>query len=135
MNASFETIRKDLKLYNAEENEAPPKILLAGEQDFLNLSHERKRNTQFIICIKQFYEPERPAVAKLIDDLTTRTGKHPLSFFYDDENAIKTVIEDFKDYYNMQISDSVFQKISPSVQNDKCQFCMIIYILESWYYR
>ena len=135
MNPNFETIRKDLKRFNAEENEAPPKLLLAGADDFFSLGHERKTNTQFIMCIKRFYEPQRPLVAKLIDDLTTRAGKKALVFYYDDENAIKTVLEDFKDYYNTGISDNIFQNIGPSIQNDKCQFCMIIYILESYYYR
>ena len=111
MNAGFETIRKELKQFNAEENEAPPKILIAGEKDFLNLGHKRKTNSQFIICVKQFYEIERAIVSKLLDDLTIKTGKKPLVFFYDDENIIRTVIEDFKDYYNTAISDYVFQRI------------------------
>jgi len=135
MNAGFEAIRKELKQFNAEENEAPPKLLVAGEKDFLVLDHKRKTNSQFIICIKQFFEIERPIISKLLDDLTIKTGKRPLVFFYDDENVIRAVIEDFKDYYNMAISDNVFQRIGAAEQNDKCQFCMIIYVLESYYYR
>jgi hypothetical protein len=30
MNATFETIRRELKKYNAEDNEAPPKLVVGG---------------------------------------------------------------------------------------------------------
>jgi hypothetical protein len=135
INATFEDIRKELKPFNADENEAPPKLLVAGEKDILEFLYQRKRNSQFLICIKQFNESEHYLVGKLLDELTIRTGKKPLAFYYNDENALITVIEDFKDYYNMELGDNLIQKISSSVQDDKSQFCMIIFVLESWYYR
>lgn len=135
MNESFEAIRKELKPFNAEENEAPPKILVAGEKEVLELPYQRKRNSQFLMSVKQFYEPERHLINKYLDELLIKSGKKPLAFYYDDEGILKTVIEDFKDYYNLSIGDHVIQRISPSLHHDKCQFCMIIYILESYYYR
>lgn len=135
MNESFEAIRKELKPFNAEENEAPPKILVAGEKEFLELPYQRKRNSQFLIGVKQFYEPESHLISKCLDELMIKTGKKPLAFYYDDEETLKTVIDDFKDYYNLSIGNNVIQRISPSLYNEKCQFCMIIFALESYYYR
>ena len=52
MNATFETIRGELKKYNAEDNEAPPKLLVAGKNAFLDIEHKRKRDSQFVIGVK-----------------------------------------------------------------------------------
>ena len=135
INSTFETIRNELKPFNAEENEAPPKLLVAGEEDFLSFPYGRKRNSQFVISIKQFYEDERYLVNKLLDELVIRTGKNPLAFYYDDENCLSRVIEDFKDFYNMEIADNLIQRVGSTLQNDKSQFCLVIFVLESYYYR
>ena len=135
INATFEAIRNELKPFNTEENEAPPKLLVAGEKDFLSLPYGRKRNSQFLISIKQFYEDERHLISKLLNELVIRTGKNPLAFYYDDENCLARVIEDFKDFYNMEIADNLIQRVGSSLQNDKSQFCLIIFVLESYYYR
>ena len=135
INATFETIRNELKPFNAEENEAPPKLLVAGQEDFLSFPYGRKRNSQFVISIKQFYEDERYLVNKLLDELVIRTGKNPLAFYYDDENCLSRVIEDFKDFYNMEIADNLIQRVGSTLQNDKSQFCLVIFVLESYYYR
>ena len=135
INATFETIRNELKPFNAEENEAPPKLLVAGQEDFLSFPYGKKRNSQFVISIKQFYEDERYLVNKLLDELVIRTGKNPLAFYYDDENCLSRVIEDFKDFYNMEIADNLIQRVGSTLQNDKSQFCLVIFVLESYYYR
>ena len=135
INSTFETIRNELKPFNAEENEAPPKLLVAGQEDFLSFPYGKKRNSQFVISIKQFYEDERYLVNKLLDELVIRTGKNPLAFYYDDENCLSRVIEDFKDFYNMEIADNLIQRVGSTLQNDKSQFCLVIFVLESYYYR
>ena len=42
MNATFETVRKELKKYNAEDNDAPVKLLVAGKNDFLDKKYKKK---------------------------------------------------------------------------------------------
>lgn len=135
MNDTFETIRKELKKYNAEDNDAPPKILVADQNDFLNIEHKRKRNSQFIIAVKEFFEYEKHLVARMLDDLEMRTGQRPLVFQYDDKEAAETAIADFEDYYNRPLGNSVFQKIGSAAGQGKMQYYLIIVVLESFYYE
>jgi len=135
MNATFETIRKELKKYNAEDNDAPPKIIVADKDDFLNIEHKRKRNSQFIIAVKEFFEYEKHVVARMLDDLEMRTGQRPLAFQYNDKEAVETVISDFEDYYNRPLGNTIFQKIGSSAGQDEVQYYLIIVILESFYYE
>src|SRR4249920_2865394 len=100
MNATFETIRQELKKYNAEDNNAPPKLVVAGKESFLDIEHKRRRDSQFIIGVKEFPGPERFLIERMIDDLEMRSGKKPLAFLYDEREAIENVIKDFEDYYN-----------------------------------
>ena len=134
MNATIETVRKELKKYNAEDNEAPIKLLVAGENDFLNTAHKRKRNSQFIIGVKEFFEAEKFLVENLLDDLEIRAGKRPLAFLYDEREAIDTVIKDFEDYYNLPLGN-VFQRIGSSTSESSLQFYLIIAVLEIYYYE
>ena len=135
MNATFETVRKELKKYNAEENESPPKLVLAGKAHFLDIESKRKRNSQFIIGVKEFHKSEEFIMERMLDELELKTGRRPIAFLYDDKDTIKTVIDDFEDYYNMPLGKDLFQKIgSPSVK-DECWFYLIIVVLESDYYK
>jgi len=68
LNASFETIRKKLKKYNADDNDEPPKLVIADKNDFLALENKRKRNSQFVMAVKEFTEPEKNLVERLLDD-------------------------------------------------------------------
>jgi hypothetical protein len=111
MNATFETIRRELKKYNAEDNEAPPKLVVAGKNFFLDIEHNRKRDSQFIVGVKEFFASEKIFIERMIDDLEMRTGKRPLTFLYDEREVIETVIKDFEDYYNTTLSHDLFQKI------------------------
>ena len=135
MNATFETIRKELKKYNAEDNEAPPKLVVAGMDSFLDIGHKRKRDSQFIIGVKEFPESEKFFIEKMIDDLETRSGKRPLAFLYDEREAIETVIKDFEDYYNTTLSHDLFQKIESSTGEGEVQFYLIIVVMEIYYYE
>ena len=135
MNATFETIRKELKKYNAEDNDAPPKILVADQNDFLNIEHKRKRNSQFIIAVKEFFEHEKHIVAGMLDDLEMRTGQRPLAFQYDNKEAVETAIADFEDYYNRPLGNSIFQKIGSTAGQGQIQYYLIIVVLESFYYE
>ena len=112
-----------------------PNFLWPVKKIFLSFPYGKKRNSQFVISIKQFYEDERYLVNKLLDELVIRTGKNPLAFYYDDENCLSRVIEDFKDFYNMEIADNLIQRVGSTLQNDKSQFCLVIFVLESYYYR
>jgi hypothetical protein len=135
MNATFETIRRELKKYNAEENEAPPKLVVAGKDSFLDIEHKRKRDSQFIIGVKEFFESEKIFVEKMIADLETRSGKRPLAFLYDEREAIETVIKDFEDYYNTTLSKDLFQKTELSMEEGNIQFYLIIVVQEIYYYE
>ena len=135
MNATFETIRKELKKYNAEDNDAPPKIVVADKNDFLNIEHKRKRNSQFIIAVKEFFEYEKHLVAMMLDDLEMRTGQRPLAFQYDNKEAVETAISDFEDYYNRPLGNNIFQKIGASTKPGELQYFLIIVVLESFYYE
>ena len=135
MNATFETIRRELKKYNAEDNEAPPKLIVAGKNAFLDTEHKRKRDSQFIIGVKEFFAPEKFLIEKMIDDLETRSGKRPLVFLYNERDAIETVIKDFEDYYNTPLSNDLFQKIESSTGEGDVQFYLIIVVLEIYYYE
>jgi len=135
MNATFETIRRELKKYNAEDNEAPAKLVVAGKKSFLDIEHKRKRDSQFIIGVKEFPAPEKVFVETMIDDLEARSGKRPLAFLYDDREAIETVIKDFEDYYNTPLSDDLFQKIGSPAAAIGVQFYLIIVVLEIYYYE
>jgi len=135
MNATFETIRRELKKYNAEDNEAPPKLVVAGKNSFLDIEHKRKRGSQFIIGVKEFFAPEKFFIEKMIDDLETRSGKRPLVFLYNERDAIETVIKDFEDYYNTPLSNDLFQKIESSTGEGDVQFYLIIVVLEIYYYE
>ncbi len=135
MNATFETIRKDLKNYNAEDNDAPPKIVVAGRNDFLDAGHKRTRNSQFIIAVKEFFEADKPIVETMLNDLERRSGRRPLVFFYDSKEAVETVISDFEDYYNRPLGKDVFQKIGSSEARGTLQYYLIIVVVETYYYE
>jgi len=135
MNATFETIRRELKKYNAEDNETPPKLVVAGKNAFLDIEHKRKRDSQFIIGVKEFFESEKFFIERMIDDLEMRSGKRPLTFLYDEREEIETVIKDFEDYYNTTFSDDLFQKIESSMGEGEVQFYLIIVVLEIHYYE
>ena len=135
MNATFETIRRELKKYNAEDNEAPPKLVVAGKNDFLDIEHKRKRDSQFIIGVKEFFASEKIFIERMIDDLEMRTGKRPLTFLYDEREVIETVIKDFEDYYNTTLSHGLFEKMEFSTKKGEVQFYLIIVELEIYYYE
>ena len=135
MNATFETIRRELKKYNAEENEAPPKLVVAGKNFFLDIEHKRKRDSQFIIGVKEFFTSENFFIARMIDDLEMRSGKRPLAFLYDEREVIETVIKDFEDYYNTTLSKDLFQKTELSMEEGNIQFYLIIVVQEIYYYE
>jgi hypothetical protein len=135
MNATFETIRRELKKYNAEDNEAPPKLIVAGKNAFLDIEHKRKRDSQFIIGVKEFFAAEKFFIERMIDDLEIRSGKRPLAFLYDEREAIETVIKDFEDYYNTTLNHDLFQKIESSMGEGEVQFYLIIVVLEIYYYE
>jgi hypothetical protein len=135
MNATFETIRRELKKYNAEDNEVPPKLVVAGKNFFLDIEHKRKRDSQFIIGVKEFFAPEKNFIERMIDDLEMRSGKRPLAFLYDEREVIKTVIKDFEDYYNTSLSHDLFQKIESSTGEGEVQFYLIIVVQEIYYYE
>lgn len=135
MNATFETIRRELKKYNAEDNEAPPKLVVAGKNFFLDIERKRKRDSQFIIGVKEFFASEKILIERMIDDLEMRSGKRPLAFLYDEREVIETVIKDFEDYYNTTLSHDLFQKIEPSTGGGEVQFYLIIVVLEIYYYE
>ena len=122
MNATFETIRRELKKYNAEDNEAPPKLVVANKNAFLDIEHKRKRDSQFIMGVKEFFAAEKVLVERMIDDLERSSGKRPLAFLYDEREVIETVIKDFEDYYNTTLSHDLFQKIEPSREKARSSF-------------
>jgi len=135
MNATFETIRQELKKYNAEDNNAPPKLVVAGKDSFLDIEHKRRRDSQFIIGVKEFPGSEKFLIERMIDDLETRSAKKPLAFLYDEREAIETVIKDFEDYYNTPLGNDLFQKIGSSTGEGDVQFYLIIVVLEIYYYN
>ena len=135
MNATFETIRRELKKHNAEDNEAPPKLVVAGKNFFLDIEHKRKRDSQFIIGVKEFFPAEKFFIERMIDDLEIRSGKRPLTFLYDEREAIETVIKDFEDYYNTTLSHGLFEKMESSTKKGEVQFYLIIVVLEIYYYE
>jgi predicted DNA-binding protein len=135
MNATFETIRRELKKYNAEDNEAPPKLVVAGKNFFLDIERNRKRDSQFIIGVKEFFASEKIFIERMIDDLEMRTGKRPLTFLYDEREVIETVIKDFEDYYNTTLSHGLFEKMESSTKKGEVQFYLIIVVLEIYYYE
>ena len=135
MNATFETIRRELKNHNAEDNEAPPKLVVAGKNAFLDIEHKRKRDSQFIIGVKEFFPAEKFFIERMIEDLEMSSGKRPLAFLYDEREAIETVIKDFEDYYNTTLSHDLFQKIEPSTGEGEVRFYLIIVVMEIYYYE
>lgn len=135
MNASFETIRKELKKYNAEDNIAPPKLIVADPNDLLDIEHRKKRNSQFIIAVKEFSKSEEHLIEKFLTNVEKRSGQKPLIFFYNERCAIEEVIRDFEDYYNKPIEKSVFQRFGSVVSINELRFCLIIIVLENYYYR
>jgi hypothetical protein len=135
MNATFETIRRELKKHNAEDNEAPPKLVVAGKNAFLDIEHKRKRDSQFIIGVKEFFPAEKFFIERMIDDLEISSGKRTLTFLYDEREVIETVIKDFEDYYNTTLSYDLFQKIEPSTGEGEVQFYLIIVVMEIYYYE
>jgi len=132
MNASFETVRRELKKYNAEDNEAPPKLVVAGKNIFLDVGH--KRNSQFIIAVKEFFESEKFLIQRMLDDLELKSGRMPLAFLYDERESVENVIKDFEDYYNMPVGKDVFQRIGSSGGPGALQFYLIIVVIELYYY-
>ncbi len=135
MNATFETIRRELKKHNAEDNEAPPKLVVAGKNAFLDIEHKRKRDSQFIIGVKEFFPAEKFFIERMIEDLEMSSGKRPLVFLYDEREVIETVIKDFEDYYNTTLSHDLFQKIEPSTGEGEVRFYLIIVVMEIYYYE
>jgi hypothetical protein len=135
MNASFETIRRELKKYNAEENEAPPKLVVAGKNSFLDIEHKRKKDSQFIIGVKEFPASEKFLIERMLDDMEMISGKRPLAFLYSERDSIETVIKDFEDYYNTPLSNDLFQKIGSSTGEGEALFYLIIVVLEIYYYE
>ena len=135
MNDSFETIRKELKKYNAEDNEAPVKLLVAGANDFLEIKHKRRRNSQFIIGVKEFFESEVFLIERLLHDLELKTGRTPLAFHYNERDVIETVINDFEDYYNLPLDKEIFQKMGSPAGPGTRQYFLIIVVLETDYYK
>ena len=134
MNDSFETIRKELKKCNAEDNEAPVKLLVAGINDFLDIKYKRRRNSQFIIGVKEFFKSEEFLIEKLLNDLELKSGQTPLAFHYNEREAIETVINDFEDYYNMPLDKEVFQKMGSHPGQGELQYYLIIVVLETYYF-
>ena len=134
MNDSFETIRKELKKHNAEDNEAPVKLLVAGINDFLEIKHKRRRNSQFIIGVREFFKSEVFLIERLLNDLELKSGQTPLAFHYNEREAIETVINDFEDYYNMPLDKEVFQKLGSPAGEGELQYCLIIVVLETYYF-
>lgn len=135
MNATFETIRRELKKYNAEDNEAPPKLVVAGKNSFLDIEHKRKKDSQFIIGVKEFPASEKFLVERMLDDMEMISGKRPLAFLYSERDSIETVIKDFEDYYNTPLSKDLFQKIGSSTGEGEALFYLIIVVLEIYYYE
>jgi hypothetical protein len=134
MNESFETIRKELKKFNAEDNQPPPKLVIAGKNDLLDIEHRRKKNSQFIISLKEFYKSEQHLLGELLKEIEIRSGKKPLTFFYDNKEIIKTVIDDFEDYYNVRLGKNLYQKIGSINKPDDVSFCLVIIVIETEYY-
>jgi|GEM_PF-1640146 hypothetical protein len=134
LNASFETVRKKLKKYNVDENDEPPKLIIANKNDFLDLEHKRKKISQFVMGVKEFIESEKFIIERLLDDLETKTGRRPLAFYYDDKETIHTLINDFKDYYNTNLDKDLFQNVGSASGQPDSRFCLIIVVLESYYY-
>jgi predicted DNA-binding protein len=135
MNATFETIRQELKKYNAEDIEAPPKLVVAGKNVFLDVEHNRKRNSQFIIGVKEFFEPEKNLIETMLDDLEMKSGRRPLAFLYNERNAIENTIKDFEDYYSTSLGKDLFQRVGSSTGQGELQFYLIIVIMEFFYYE
>lgn len=135
MNDSFETIRKELKKYNAEDNEAPVKLLVAGTNDFLEIKHKGRRNSQFILGVKEIFESEVFLIERLLHDLELKSGRTPLVFHYNEREAIDTVINDFEDYYNMPLEKEIFQHIGSSAGQGTLQYYLIIVVLETPYFK
>ena len=135
MNATFETVRKELKKYNAEDNDAPPKLVVANKNNFLDIEHKRKTNSQFIIGVKEFFKSEKLLIETMLDDLEMKAGRRPLSFLYEEKEAIDAVINDFEDYYNMPLSKDLYQRIGSSSGQGEIQFYLIIVVLETNYYE
>jgi hypothetical protein len=135
MNATFETVRKELKKYNAEDNDAPPKIVVAGKNDFLDIDHKRKKNSQFIIGVKEFHESERSLIEKMLNEVEIKTGRKPLIFLYDNRDMIEAAIADFEDYYNRPLSKDIIQRFGTSTEQDNLLYYLIIVAVETEYYE
>lgn len=135
MNATFETVRKELKKYNAEDNHVPPKLIVAGKNVFLDIEHRKKRNSQFILGVKEFFESEKILIEKMLDNLELESGRTPLAFLYNEKDAVDDVIKDFEDYYNLPISKDVFQRIGSSTEQGELQFYLIIVAVDLYYYE
>ena len=135
MNATFEAVRQELKQYNAEDNEAPPKLVVADKDDFFNIEHKRKTNSQFIIAVKEFCESEKFLIETMLDDLEKKSGRRSLTYLYDDKEALETVIKDFEDFYNTTLDNDLFQKIGSSTEQGRSQFYLIIVVKEIYYYE
>ena len=135
MNENFETIRKDLKKYNAEENSVPPKLVVTGKTDFLDIEHKRAGNSQFIIGMREYAAAEEELIQKMLNDIELRSGRKPLVFYYDDWDILDGVIDDFKDYYNAPLKSDVFEKAGPGAAAGQRYFVLAIVIAELYYYK
>ena len=71
----------------------------------------------------------------MLDDLELKTRRKPIAFLYDDNDTINTVINDFKDYYNISLGKDLFQKVGSNPAKDDCLYYLIIVVFESDYYR
>ena len=135
MNATFETVRKELKKYDAEDNNAPPKLVVASKNDFLDIEHKRKKISQFIIGVKELHESESSLIEKMLDDVELKTGRKPLLFLYDNREMIETVITDFEDYYNRPLGKDIIQRLGSSTGQDNLLYYLIIVAVEMNYYE
>ena len=135
MNDSFETIRNLLKQYHVEDNDTPPKLIIAGNKHFLDIEHKRKPYSQFVIGVREFIESEKSQIERLLDDITMRSKQRTLSFLYTEKGVLKTVIKDFEDYYNITFDEDLFKRSKSFTTPGEVRFYLIIVILENYYYE
>lgn len=134
MNYSFEKIRATLKKYNFEENPVPPKLVLAGK-NFLDIDHKKKPLSQFIIGVREYYTSEQYLFDQFMDQLETEAGRRPLSFPFDNKEALETAIIDFEDYFDVKFGSKLFQRLGSSTGSGELRYCLVVMVVESCYYH
>lgn len=134
MSYSFEQIRETLKKYNFEENAAPPKLVVAGK-NFLDIEHKKRPLSQFIVGVKEYYASEQFFLDQFLDQLALDTRRRPLSFTYEDKSKLETVIADFEDYFDVKLGSNLYQRLKASTGNGDLRYCLIIVIIESYYFH